>query len=171
MSIPQKSDKITDKDSVFNPKEFTQFKEKLGIKPKINVPEILILCYQKIVLSSIVKNYKLKKIRGFFGDFYQFSNPYNKFSIIGNFGIEGPIVAMLIEEFSYLGVSKFISFGTAGSLQKNLAHGYVIICEGSIRDEGTSFHYLGPEKFVSSSKILLDTLVKAIYSVSNRIVT
>ena len=46
-----------------------------------------------------------------------------------------------MEELVALGCRRFVSIGTAGSLQPDLAVGDLLVCDRAIRDEGTSYHY------------------------------
>ncbi|TFF90810.1 MAG: purine-nucleoside phosphorylase [Promethearchaeota archaeon] len=80
--------------------------------------------------------------------------------ICGGFGIGAPAVAVLIEELAAFGVNNFLSIGTAGALQKDLRLGSYVICNKAIRDEGTSYHYLKPEKFSYPSANIMKNLVE-----------
>lgn len=71
--------------------------------------------------------------------------------IMGGFGIGASVAATLLEELIAFGVKKFISVGSAGTLQKNIKIGDLIVCDKAIRDEGTSYHYLKPEKYAHAS--------------------
>ncbi len=47
--------------------------------------------------------------------------------------------------------SSFVSVGTAGSLQRDLDIGDLVLCEAAIRDEGVSHHYLPPAKLATAA--------------------
>ena len=49
-----------------------------------------------------------------------------------------------MEELAALGTSAVVSGGTAGSLQRDLKPGDLVLCEAAVRDEGVSHHYLPP---------------------------
>ena len=49
-----------------------------------------------------------------------------------------------------MGTSAFVSVGTAGSLQRDLDIGDLVLCEAAIRDEGVSHHYLPPAKLATA---------------------
>lgn len=70
---------------------------------------------------------------------------------MGNFGIGSPVVANLAEEMIAWGSKRIVILSLAGGLQSNLAPGYIVICNRAIRDEGTSYHYLPPQKYVDAS--------------------
>lgn len=49
-----------------------------------------------------------------------------------------------------MGTSAFVSIGTAGSLQRDLNIGDLVLCEAAIRDEGVSHHYLPAAKLATA---------------------
>lgn len=57
-------------------------------------------------------------------------------------GIGCPSTAIAIEELIEVGADTFIRVGTSGAMQPYIHTGDVAIVTGSIRDEGTSLHYL-----------------------------
>lgn len=60
----------------------------------------------------------------------------------------------MLEELIAFGVKKFVSMGSAGTLQRSLKIGDVVVCDKAIRDEGTSHHYLESSKFAFASEPL-----------------
>ena len=58
-------------------------------------------------------------------------------------GIGAPAVVAQLEILAALGVRRFLSLGTAGGLGRDQTPGDVIVLSGAIRDEGTSYHYVG----------------------------
>ena len=45
--------------------------------------------------------------------------------------------------------NKFVVFGGAGCLDKDIAHGKIMIPTSSYRDEGTSYHYVEPADYIT----------------------
>jgi len=77
--------------------------------------------------------------------------------------IGGPGVASTMEESIPKGGRCFVYFGAAGVLNKEIAHGKLLIPTAAIRDEGLSYHYLQP-----SDEVELDPLcVEACKSAMN----
>lgn len=113
-------------------------------------------------MKYILKNHKTKKVACFYGDTYLLSETNNQVAVIGNFGIGAPVVATILEELIAFGVKNFISVGTAGSLQKNIAIGDIIVCEKAIRDEGTSHHYLKASKYAVASKEMVSKIKESL---------
>jgi len=57
-------------------------------------------------------------------------------------GIGAPAVVSVLEHLVVLGVTRFVSLGTAGGLQAQHRPGDVVLASEAVRDEGTSYHYL-----------------------------
>ena len=70
--------------------------------------------------------------------------------LLGRFGIGAPAATAALEELAALGTSAVISVGTAGSLQRDLKPGDLVLCEAAIRDEGVSHHYLPPGRLATA---------------------
>ncbi len=57
-------------------------------------------------------------------------------------GIGCPSTAIAVEELIKVGAEVFIRIGTAGSLQKEVELGHVVISTASVRQEGTTLQYV-----------------------------
>ena len=60
-------------------------------------------------------------------------------------GIGCPSTAIAVEELCCVGADTFIRVGTSGGMQPNIKTGDVAVLTGSIRDEGTTLHYMPVE--------------------------
>ena len=67
-------------------------------------------------------------------------------------GVGSPMAAMFMEAAIGLGCGAFCACGGAGALQPDLALGQVIVPDSALRDEGTSFHYLAPDRIVDADR-------------------
>lgn len=68
---------------------------------------------------------------------------YKGMRVIGiSTGMGGPSVAIAIEELKNIGVHTMMRIGSAGALQDGIMLGDMVICEGAVRDEGTSKCYI-----------------------------
>lgn len=161
MVFPNLKDKHT-KDSMFTPSEFMAYQKKRGKYPKFKPPIGVIFCYSKSLMEYILENYKTTKVEGFYGEMYLLNEKNGKVAIVGKFGIGSPVVATLLEELIAFGVKKFISIGTAGTLQKDITIGSLMVCEKAIRDEGTSHHYLKHSKYSYASKSITHKIKKSL---------
>lgn len=77
---------------------------------------------------------------------------------VGDFGIGAPTLAMVVEELRALGAEVFCIVGGCATLQPSVSPGDVIIADRSIRDEGTSYHYLEPRETVPATAALVAEL-------------
>lgn len=157
MTFPNLRNKHS-KDALIEPKEFMNYLKKIGKYPKFKAPEGMIFCYQRTLLKHIIENHEVTKAEGFYGDIYLLKETEDKIAVIGNFGIGAPIAVTLLEELIAFGVKKFMSIGTAGTLQKDIEIGDLMICERAIRDEGTSHHYLKRSKYAYASKEMTEKI-------------
>ncbi len=153
MGFPNFKSKHT-KDSMFTPREYMTYLRKIGKYPSFRPPIGVIFCFQRKLLEYIVKHHKTTKVDAFSGEMYLLDETEGKIAIIGKFGIGSPAVVTLLEELIAFGVKKFMSIGTAGTLQKEIRIGSLIVCEKAIRDEGTSHHYVKTGKYAYPSKEL-----------------
>ena len=67
-----------------------------------------------------------------------------KVSVVST-GIGNPSAAIAIEELHKLGTDTFIRVGTSGGMQPYLTPGDLAIVKASVRDEGTTRHYMPVE--------------------------
>ncbi|MHA1190897.1 MAG: nucleoside phosphorylase [Promethearchaeota archaeon] len=162
MAFPNFPNKYDEK-PLLKAKDYWDYKKKIGSIPEIDPPIGVILCYSPKLLNFIINNHNVKKIEHVFKDFfYVLDEGGYQIGICGGFGIGGPMVGILIEELTAFGIKKYISIGTAGSLQKDLKLGSIIVCDKAIRDEGVSHHYLQSEKYAYPSQSLTNQLINEI---------
>lgn len=76
--------------------------------------------------------------------------------------VGSPNAAIRLEELRAHGVRHFVAVGSAGSLQKSLHVGELVVCTRAIRDEGTSYHYVRPSTYAHPSVALTDRLRSAL---------
>ena len=65
-------------------------------------------------------------------------------------GQGGPLASVVLERVIAAGCRAIVACGGAGALNQDLALGHVVIVDAAVRDEGTSYHYLAPEREVSA---------------------
>ncbi len=80
-----------------------------------------------------------------------FSNVYEYKNVLIAISATGaPVAASLMEELSVFGIKEFIAIGSAGCLDETISNKFLLVSK-AIRDEGTSYHYLKPDTYVSTS--------------------
>lgn len=149
---------------MFSPRDYLDYQKKREEYDKFKPPEGVILCYSKKLLEHVLKRHKTTKVQRFYGEMYLLNETKNKIAVVGKFGIGAPVVATLLEELIAFGVKRFVSIGTAGTLQKKLRVGDLVVCEKAIRDEGTSYHYLKSSKYAYASKEMTERIENALDS-------
>jgi uridine phosphorylase len=92
------------------------------------------------------------------GDLYVLTESAGSTGIIGNFGFGAPVAVTLSEVLIALGVKRIINIGVAGTLQKHIDIGDIVVCDKAIRDEGTSHHYLHPATYAYPHQELTDRI-------------
>lgn len=148
-------------DALITPRDYIAYVRARGRVPKTR-PEALIIAYQRSVMQYVLENHPTKRVRGFFREMFLLGETDNRVAIVGDFGIGAPQAVIYLEEFIEWGVRRFISIGTAGSLQKHLRVGDVILCERAIRDEGSSHHYIPAARYAYPSKRLTEAVRDAL---------
>lgn len=147
---------------MFSPKDYLDYQRKREKYDKFKSPDGVILCYSKKLMEHVLENHKTTNVQRFYGEMYLLNETKNNVAIVGKFGIGAPVATMLLEELIAFGVKRFISIGTAGTLQKNLRAGDLVVCERAIRDEGTSYHYLKASKYAYASPGMTGRIKKAL---------
>ncbi len=118
-------------------------------------PEAVILCYSRRLLEYFLEHYDGQRIDHYYGTLYAFDETDRTVGVLGDFGIGAPVTAMLMEELIADGVETFLSIGLAGCLDDTIDLGEFVVCNGAIRDEGVSHHYVTPAKYIRPSDRLL----------------
>ena len=117
---------------------------------KGKLPKKAVFCFFQEVLQAQCTNGRLEKIdclRSEIGE-----NPIYTVDVgeeciaVVHPGVGAPLAAAFLEELINAGVSQFVGCGGAGALVKDLAAGHVLIPVSAVRDEGTSYHYLPPDR-------------------------
>ena len=67
----------------------------------------------------------------------------------------------LMEELIFVGIKRFIGVGSCGAIT-NINFDDYFVPDKAIRDEGSSYHYLPPSKFVESSETLKQNILKVL---------
>lgn len=150
-------------DSLVTPHDYLAYARARGTVPKVR-PEALIIAYHRSLMRYVLEKHRTKRVKGFFGEMYFLGETANRVAIIGNFGIGAPQAVIHLEEFIAWGVRRFVSVGTAGSLQRGLRVGDLVLVERALRDEGSSHHYLAPARYAHPSKGLTDRIRKELRS-------
>ncbi len=166
-----------DEDVVFSAKDYFKYKSEVEGHTLPEIPKKCILCFEKSFIDYAKDSFSCKELVWFRKDLTLHliksksdkENLSEEFTsdnsiLIVNVSYGAPFASIAVEELIALGVTDFIVLGSAGTLQKDIGLGSLVIAESAIREEGVSYHYLTPSKEVYASKKLLS---KAISYVNN----
>ena len=148
--------------AVIEPARVIDERKKIGLHPSIPVPVGAIICYDNSLWQWISKLPGRIDCDGWLSSSYLVPSNNRAVLVTKAVGFGAPTAVMTLEELIAFGITKFINLGSAGSIQKNIDVGDIVICERAIRDEGTSHHYLPDEKYAYASNELTADLIEAI---------
>ena len=125
-------------------------KSEAKINPKFNNDayelDVCILTFSSIIEEYVLNNYKCEKI-GEIKDaadtrsIYKINYKGKKIGFFKTYVGAPSCVGSIETSFEVIKTKKFILFGGAGCLDKEIAHGKVMVPNYAYRDEGTSYHY------------------------------
>ncbi|RMG31199.1 MAG: hypothetical protein D6732_15070 [Methanobacteriota archaeon] len=108
----------------------------------------LVIVFDRGLASFIEKRFKGKEVDGSFGRL-SILRRTKEVMLVSSIGIGAPALAATIEYYRRGGIEKFLTIGTAGILPETpYGIGEIFIPAQSVRDEGTSHHYLKPGSLV-----------------------
>lgn len=122
-------------------------------KSEIKLPDKCIITYQDECFNYLLSKFKdAKKLDE---KFWGFPTYYTKdFLFFKMQGIGAPNAAWAFEGMIALGVKEFLNIGICAGLD----NAGFFVCEKSIRDEGTSYHYVKASKYACPDKELTKKL-------------
>jgi uridine phosphorylase len=162
MSVPLDPAKYRSK-PFFNPEDFIRYVREKGSLGDRVAPEAVILCYQRSLFTQICATRRVTAAQGYFSNELRYlDDEGGRVGVAGNFGVGAPAAAVMLEELIAFGVKRFVSVGTAGSLQLEVKPGSLVLCDSALRDEGTSYHYLPGGGLVYPSELLSSRLSSAL---------
>ena len=142
-------------DSFITPADVVAYRRRTGLAEEAPAPAGIVLCYQRWLYEHVLAAEGLERPpgRGPRGA-VTLARTGHRVGVVGGFGIGAPAAAMALEDHAALGTTRFLSIGTAGSLQADCPVGHTVLCDRAIRDEGVSHHYLAPGRHARPSPAL-----------------
>ena len=114
----------------------------------------LIITFFPDVMENLKKNDLIELERHFSGenpvDIYRFKEQRDVMITLGYVGC--PACAGNLEVFAACGAKKIMFCGGGGVLDKNIKVGELLVVEGAIRDEGFSYRYVKPSRYIYTDK-------------------
>jgi len=146
--------------SLITPQKTLSYYQSLDLAPSCPPPRTIIFCYSQNHLKRISDTYRMRECDGKLPQ-VQYFEDYPGVAV-AYFGVGAPSNAKWLDFLYSWGVKNCISIGIAGSLQKDLKPGDIIVCDRAVRDEGTSRHYLPASKYADSSKGFTEDLCQTL---------
>lgn len=87
---------------------------------------------------------------------YRFVNDKDVLIVLGQVGC--PSCGGNLDLFYAFGVTKVMFCGGGGVLDKDIKVGQLLVVDGAIRDEGFSYHYVEPSRFIYTDKKVTDKI-------------
>jgi phosphorylase superfamily protein len=148
-------------EALFTAADFIAHLRQAGAADEGEVPAGVVLCYQPSLYDRVLRAEGLQPPKR--QDFpVALPSTGGQVGLIGRFGIGAPAATAVLEQLAALGTTAMVSVGTAGSLQRDLAPGDLVLCEAAVRDEGVSHHYLPPAQLATAPAELTATLGAAL---------
>ena len=95
-----------------------------------DAPHGVVLCYQRSLYDHVLRTEGVEPSRR--GLPVALPSTGGRVGLLGRFGIGAPAATAALEELAALGTSAVISVGTAGSLQRDLKPGDLVLCQAAI---------------------------------------
>lgn len=133
--------------------------------PPVVVPDGCLLDFDGELVDFLVANGKAKLEPSwpcFHTRLYLWHANGTKYGIIG--GTVGASFAVLVaEELFALGCKALVTISSAGLIAENLQTPLFLLIDKALRDEGTSYHYLPPQRFAFASPFLVDAVARRLH--------
>ncbi|NJN44703.1 MAG: nucleoside phosphorylase [Anaerolineae bacterium] len=149
-------------DALYGAKEIVAYRKRIGRMPNLPNPDGVLFCLERGLPWRLRWRIPVRRAGGMNGDLYALKKPPGRVGIMTGFGGGSPMTVELAEEFAAMGVRKMILLTWGGILQPEMKPGDIVVIDRAIRDEGTSYHYLPPEKYVDADANLAESLTQAI---------
>jgi len=128
------------------------------INPRINenAPRVdaCILTFSHVIESFVLSHYECRQIASFWfatgnTPIYQIDYKGKTFAFYKTYVGAPACVGTIEDTLSEIKTDKYIVFGGAGCLNKEIAHGKVMVPTKAYRDEGTSYHYAPASDYIT----------------------
>jgi uridine phosphorylase len=129
-------------EALFTAADFLAYLRRVGARDDVPAPDGVVLCYQRSLYDHVLRTEGVERPRRALP--VPLPSTGGRVGMLGRFGIGAPAATTAVEELAALGTSAVVSVGTAGTLQRDLKPGDLVLCEAAVRDEGVSHHYLPP---------------------------
>ncbi|MBP3799075.1 MAG: nucleoside phosphorylase [Ruminococcus sp.] len=118
--------------------------------PKV---DICIITFSRVIEKFVTENFPCEQIavlKNATGDIpvYAFDHEGRRIGFFKSYEGSPAAVGAIEDCIMVMDCEKFLAFGGAGCLDKEIAHGKVMVPDEAYRDEGTSYHYAAPADYI-----------------------
>jgi uridine phosphorylase len=129
----------------------------------ITLPENCVIVFYSSVIDSLMQTGQLTQVHELGSiltpvKIYQLDYDGKPVIIVAPPGCGGALAGSLLEEMIACGCRKVVACGSAGCLKSGLDVDTIVIPNASLRDEGTSFHYLPPSRKIAAEPAVIGKL-------------
>ena len=149
-------------DAMVNPQDLVAYFRRIGQLTTAAIPEAFILCYHRRMATTVVLESGGEPLVGLPNKCYVIPAARGPIGVCMGFGIGAPAATSVLEMLIALGARRFMSIGTAGTLQPQCTVGSIVVCDRALRDEGVSHHYLPSAPYAVPSPNLTATFIAAL---------
>lgn len=140
-------------EAVINPQNFAQSLEMFD-------SEYLIITFFGEALEKMQQQNRIAPYRIINGEnpviIYKFTDA-NIMIVHGQVGC--PACGGNLDLFHYLGAKKVMFCGGGGVLDRSIQVGEILVVEGAIRDEGFSYHYVAPSRYIYANPCVNEKII------------
>ena len=116
--------------------------------------DVCILTFSHVILNHVLQNYECYKIGDLYSSnganpVYGFEYEDRYFAVYMSYVGAPACVADIEDTLSLINTNKYVVFGGAGCLNKEIARGKVMVPTAAYRDEGTSYHYAPASDYIT----------------------
>lgn len=138
----------------FDPKSEPLFTVESFVGPQKHLCDVCVLTFSDVILRELKARFALREVDVFRtanGDHPIYLFEYGGKTLAATLcGIGATLAGGQIEELNWLtGATKFVMFGSAGSLNRAATEGKYVIPTEAYRDEGMSYHYAPPADYIA----------------------
>jgi uridine phosphorylase len=159
MSFPNYQNKY-DAESLFKAEDIVGYRKRLGRMPKFNKIDGVLFCLERGLPRRMRWRIPVRRVGSMNAEVDEVKK--NGVNILSNFGGGCPFLVELAEELAVMGARRMVAMTWGGILQPNIKAGDIVVCNRAIRDDGTSHHYLPPEKYIDANEQLVQQIAEAI---------
>jgi len=112
------------------PQRFLEYARASGRLEGFEPPKGVLLIYKRSLMASLVESHAAQEETRIpqLTSAYRLPRTGGAVGLLGDFGIGGPVVSILVEEHAALDVRYFFSLGLAGGLQSDGRIGDIVLC-------------------------------------------